>query len=67
MYSTPSKIKSDDKKDIILLTAAVNGRSMFHDLTVGADHAMSGVVALLAAADALKKVLFYLISVNRRF
>ncbi|KAI9484451.1 Nicastrin-domain-containing protein [Zychaea mexicana] len=57
VYSTPSfDIQADDNKPIVMLTAAMDGRSLFHDLTNGAVHDVSGLVGVLAAAEALSHV-----------
>jgi hypothetical protein len=54
VYASPSvNMKADDGKQIVLLSAALNGRSLFHDLTLGVANDVSGTVALLAAATAL--------------
>ncbi|KAI7852402.1 Nicastrin-domain-containing protein [Circinella umbellata] len=57
VYSTPSvDIQADDKKSIVMLTAGMDSRSLFHDLTNGAGHDVSGLVGILAAAEALSRV-----------
>ncbi|KAG2226839.1 hypothetical protein INT45_005804 [Circinella minor] len=57
VYSTPSvDIQADDKKTIVMLTAGMDSRSLFHDLTNGAGHDVSGLVGILAAAEALSRV-----------
>ena len=57
VYSSPSvDIQADDKKPIVMLTAGMDSRSLFHDLTNGAEHAVSGLVGILAAAEALGRV-----------
>ncbi|ORX62736.1 hypothetical protein DM01DRAFT_320421 [Hesseltinella vesiculosa] len=46
---------SDDQKPIVVLTAAMDSNSLFHDLTVGVGTALSGLVTLLTVADTLSK------------
>lgn len=46
---------------MVVLAAAMDSRSMFHDLTIGTNTDVSGVVALLAVADALSRVSITLI------
>ncbi|KAG0165693.1 hypothetical protein DFQ30_008135 [Apophysomyces sp. BC1015] len=56
VYSTPSlDLATDDKKPIIVVAAAMDSRSLFHDLTIGANHDISGFVTVLAVADALSR------------
>jgi Nicastrin len=43
---------------LVLAAATMDSSSMFHDLAFGAESAVSGTVALLAAAHALSKVHF---------
>lgn len=47
---------STDGKPIIIVSATMDSRSIFHDLTLGVENDVSGMVALLAVADALSKV-----------
>ncbi|KAI9264906.1 Nicastrin-domain-containing protein [Phascolomyces articulosus] len=57
VYATPSTdIQADDQKSIVMLTAGMDSRSLFHDLTNGAGHDISGLVGILAAAEALSHV-----------
>jgi hypothetical protein len=59
VFSSPSlNIAADDKKPIIVVSANIDSRSMFHDLTVGATKDVSGMVTVLAIADALSRVKF---------
>ncbi|SAM09515.1 hypothetical protein [Absidia glauca] len=56
VFSTPSQeISVDDNKPIIVLTAALDSRSLFHDLTVGVDTSISGLVTLLSVAEAINR------------
>ncbi|KAI8332555.1 Nicastrin-domain-containing protein [Chlamydoabsidia padenii] len=56
VFSTPSQnISVDDNKPIIVLAASLDSRSLFHDLTVGVDTSISGMVTLLSVADALNR------------
>ncbi|KAI8096192.1 Nicastrin-domain-containing protein [Halteromyces radiatus] len=56
VFSTPSQsISVDDNKPIIVLTASMDSRSLFHDLTLGVDTSISGMVTLLSVADALSR------------
>lgn len=57
VYSTPSlDVSADDKKPIVVVSTSMDSRSLFHDLTVGASSDVSGMVAVLAIADALSRV-----------
>ncbi|KAI8136925.1 Nicastrin-domain-containing protein [Fennellomyces sp. T-0311] len=57
VYSTPSiNMEADDDRPIVLLSAAMDSRSLFHELTIGADHDVSGMVGVLAVAEALSRV-----------
>jgi nicastrin len=57
VYSTASQnISSTDGKPIIVVSATMDSRSVFHDLTLGVENDISGLVAMLAVADALSKV-----------
>ncbi|GAA5797439.1 hypothetical protein HPULCUR_002823 [Helicostylum pulchrum] len=56
VYSSPSlNIEPEDKKPIIIVSSSMDSRSLFHDLTVGSSKDVSGLVTVLAIADALKK------------
>ncbi|GAB5589833.1 hypothetical protein Unana1_04733 [Umbelopsis nana] len=56
VYSTASQnISSTDGKPIIVVSATMDSRSVFHDLTLGVENDISGLVAMLATADALSK------------
>ncbi|KAI8391220.1 Nicastrin-domain-containing protein [Radiomyces spectabilis] len=56
VYSTPSlEMNAQDDKPILMLTAAMDSRSMFQDLTVGVEDDVSGLVALLAVAETLSR------------
>lgn len=57
VYTSPSlNIDHEDNKPIIIVSSNIDGRSLFHDLTVGSSKDVSGMVAVLAIADALSKV-----------
>lgn len=57
VFASPSlNIQADDGKPVVVLAAAMDSRSMFHDLTIGTNTDVSGVVALLAVAEALSRV-----------
>jgi hypothetical protein len=57
VYSTVSQnMTSTDGKPIIIVSATMDSRSIFHDLTLGVENDVSGMVALFAVADALSKV-----------
>ena len=47
-----------DLQPLVLATAAMDSTGMYHDLAFGSQSTVSGLVALLAAADALGKVMF---------
>ncbi|KAM3580291.1 hypothetical protein VKS41_007527 [Umbelopsis sp. WA50703] len=56
VYSTVSQnMTSTDGKPIIIVSATMDSRSIFHDLTLGVENDVSGMVALFAVADALSK------------
>ncbi|KAL1917773.1 uncharacterized protein VTP21DRAFT_3607 [Calcarisporiella thermophila] len=56
VYSTPSSdLKPEESKPILVLSAVMDSRSLFHELTMGVESSISGVVTLLAVADALSK------------
>lgn len=54
VFSSPSlNIDYNDNKPIIVVSSNIDGRSLFHDLTIGSSKDMSGMIAVLAIADAL--------------
>ncbi|KAG0303492.1 hypothetical protein BGZ98_006581 [Dissophora globulifera] len=56
VWSTPSfNISSSDNKPIIVISAAMDSRSLFHDLTLGVESSISGMVTVLAVAEALSR------------
>ncbi|KAF9917062.1 hypothetical protein BX616_002041 [Lobosporangium transversale] len=56
VWSTPSvNITASDGKPIVVVTAAMDSRSLFHDLTLGVQSSVASMVALLAVADALSR------------
>lgn len=58
VYSTPSiDIAQYDQKPIVVVSSAMDSRSLFHDLTLGVHYDLSGMVSVLAIADALSKVI----------
>lgn len=62
VYSSPSlNIEPEDKKPIIIVSSNIDSRSLFHDLTVGSSKDVSGLVTVLAIADALKKVRYFIL------
>ncbi|KAG7036691.1 Nicastrin [Cucurbita argyrosperma subsp. argyrosperma] len=52
----PINISSDKSKPIILTVASMDSASFFRDKSIGADSPISGLIALLAAVDALSHV-----------
>lgn len=61
MYSSASpNITGNDGKPIIIVSAIMDSRSVFHDLTLGVENDISGLVAMFAVADALSKVGYFL-------
>lgn len=57
VFSSPSlTMDHQDNKPVIVVSANIDGRSMFHDLTVSASKDVSGMVTVLAIADALSRV-----------
>lgn len=57
VFSSPSlNIDYNDNKPIIVVSSNIDGRSLFHDLTIGSSKDMSGMIAVLAIADALSNV-----------
>jgi nicastrin len=66
VYSTPSQnLTGNDGKPIIVVSATMDSRSVFHDLTLGVENDISGMVAMFAVADALSKV-SVLLNINKR-
>ncbi|KAF8926196.1 hypothetical protein BGZ58_000101 [Dissophora ornata] len=56
VWSTPSvNISSTDGKPIVVVSAAMDSRSLFHDLTLGVESSVTGMVTLLAVAEALSR------------
>ncbi|KAK9765493.1 hypothetical protein K7432_006134 [Basidiobolus ranarum] len=56
VYSTlSSNIQHNDGKPIVVLSAAMDSNSFFHDLAFGVDNNLSGMIGLMAVADALSK------------
>ncbi|OAD77687.1 hypothetical protein PHYBLDRAFT_164583 [Phycomyces blakesleeanus NRRL 1555(-)] len=56
VFSSPSRqIAADDGKKSIVLTASLDSRSLFHDLTNGVATSLSGLVALLTVAESLSR------------
>ncbi|KAF9924705.1 hypothetical protein FBU30_005375 [Linnemannia zychae] len=56
VWSTPSSnISYTDEKPIVLITAAMDSRSLFHDLTLGVESSVAGMVTVLAVAEALSR------------
>jgi len=56
VWSTFSKtINPDDGKKIIIVSSQLDGNSLFHDFTSGANSQIGGTVTNLAIADALSK------------
>lgn len=57
VYSTPSvNLDADDNKPIIVVSSNLDSRALFHDLTIGASKDISGLVTVLAIAEALSRV-----------
>ncbi|GJJ79156.1 nicastrin [Entomortierella parvispora] len=56
VWATPSiNITSTDNKPIVVISAAMDSRSLFHDLTMGVESSISSMVTLLAVAEALSR------------
>ncbi|KAG0365842.1 hypothetical protein BGZ54_006151 [Gamsiella multidivaricata] len=56
VWSTPSaNISSTDGKPIVVVSAAMDSRSLFHDLTIGVESSITGMVTLLVVAEALSR------------
>ncbi|RKP13537.1 Nicastrin-domain-containing protein [Piptocephalis cylindrospora] len=56
IYSTASSaISRTDNRPIIMMSTGMNERTFFHDESIGAEAAISGVVGLLAIAEALSR------------
>ncbi|KAI9481077.1 MAG: glycosyltransferase family 20-domain-containing protein [Benjaminiella poitrasii] len=56
VFSSPSlDIQHEDSKPIIVVSANIDSRSIFHDLTIGASSSVSGLVTVLAIAEALSR------------
>lgn len=52
----PVKASASVEKQIVLAITSMDSASFFRDMTIGADSPLSGLIALLAAVDALSKV-----------
>ena len=60
VYSSASpNLTGNDGKPIIVVSATMDSRSVFHDLTLGVENDISGMVAMFAVADALSKVGYF--------
>ncbi|KAG0049062.1 hypothetical protein BGZ83_006069 [Gryganskiella cystojenkinii] len=56
VWATPSvNITSTDNKPIIVVSGAMDSRSLFHDLTMGVESSITSMVTLLAVAEALSR------------
>ncbi|KAF9087087.1 hypothetical protein BGX29_001048 [Mortierella sp. GBA35] len=56
VWSTPStNISYTDEKPIVIVSAAMDSRSLFHDLTLGVESSVAGMVTVLAVAEALSR------------
>ncbi|CAB4394959.1 unnamed protein product [Rhizophagus irregularis] len=56
VYSTPSiDMNENDGKPIIIVSAAMDSKSLFQDITFGLNNGISGSIALIAIADALSR------------
>lgn len=56
VYSSPVAKGDFAKKDSVILAAAINGRSFFHDIGINVQNDLSGLVGLLAVAEAFSRV-----------
>lgn len=58
VWSTPSfNMSLTDGKPIVVISAAMDSRSLFHDITLGVESSVAGMVTLLAVAEALSRVI----------
>jgi Zn-dependent M28 family amino/carboxypeptidase len=55
------EMAADDNKPIMVVSANMDSRSLFHDLTVGATQDVSGLVTVLAIAETLSRVSRFLL------
>ncbi|KAG0269707.1 hypothetical protein BGZ95_001960 [Linnemannia exigua] len=56
VWSTPSNnISYTDEKPIVIVAAAIDSRSLFHDITLGVESSVAGMVTVLAVAEALSR------------
>ncbi|KAF9941116.1 hypothetical protein BGZ67_005770 [Mortierella alpina] len=56
VWATPStNISFTDNKPIVMVSAAIDSRSLFHDLTIGVESSLTGMVTVLAVAEALSR------------
>ncbi|CAM6086764.1 unnamed protein product [Calypogeia fissa] len=53
---SPIDMSVPSERPILLVVASMDSASIFRDLSTGADSSLSGMIALLAAVDALSKV-----------
>eukprot|EP00898_Chlorokybus_atmophyticus_P007820 jgi/Chlat1/8039/Chrsp71S07509 len=51
----PISAMSVSDKDIVLVLATMDSTALFHDFAIGADASISGLIAMLAAAEALSR------------
>jgi len=56
VWASKGETDSSDGKNIVVVASAMDATSMFHDLSYGAETTLSSLIALLAAADALKNI-----------
>ncbi|RKP05674.1 Nicastrin-domain-containing protein [Thamnocephalis sphaerospora] len=56
VYSSTTPKSDFAKKDTVVLAAATSGRAFFHDLGAQVENNLSGMVGLLAVADALSRL-----------
>jgi hypothetical protein len=52
-------MSSTDNKKIVVVAASMDSRSLFHDVTMGVESSITGMVTVLAVAEALSRVRRY--------
>ncbi|KAI8356851.1 Nicastrin-domain-containing protein [Mortierella sp. GBAus27b] len=56
VWATPSvNMSSTDNKKIVVVAAAMDSRSLFHDVTMGVESSITGMVTVLSVAEALSR------------
>ncbi|KAG0210356.1 hypothetical protein BGX28_009408 [Mortierella sp. GBA30] len=66
VWATPSNnISFTDGKPIVVVAAAMDSRSLFHDLTIGVESSLTGFITVLAVSEALSRSIIPLDSMQK--